>query len=373
VSLRREPFRVLFPLGALIALVGVLPWLLFGLGLSRLWLGVYHAFTMTQAFLVAIAAGFLGTMIPRRTGSAPLSATELTLLALALAAIPAALLYDRLAIAEGAYLLALVTLAHFALSRMRKSQRTVPPSFALIPFALAAGVLGATALLAFTLGAPPEMFALGRALVEQGVLVPLTMALAPMLTPIILDDAPAPEQRQRGLSILHIGIGALFVGSFGAQLAWPRLALFTRGALAACEIFVLSDVVRRARAPGLHRRVYQLAMLLVPIGLLAAAAIPAYHVPLLHLTFIGGLTLLVFAVGAHVTFLHTGHEALARGRPWPIAAVAILTVSATIVRAGAERLSSRYVELLGLAACLWLLAAGLWAIYLAPMLRGRKP
>jgi hypothetical protein len=54
-------------------------------------------------------------------------------------------------------------------------------------------------------------------------------------------------------------------------------------------------------------------------------------------------------VGAHVTFSHTGREALACSRPWPIALVAPLTIGATIARASAERLASRYVETLGLA------------------------
>ena len=368
--LRREPFRLLFPLGALFALLGVLPWLLFGIGLSRLYLGVYHAFTMTQAFLIAIAAGFLGTMIPRRTGSAPLSASELVVLCASLAAIPAALIANRVAVAEVAYLVAVATLAQFALRRLRRSDKKPPPSFVLIPFALADGVAGAALLFASALGAPAWTIAVGRGLVEEGVLLPLVMALAPMLTPIIVDGEAAPETTPRAL---HVAIGALFVATFGAQLAWPRAALATRGLLAAVEIFAIAGVVRRPRAPGLHRRVYQLAMMLVPVGLLAAAARPAYRVPLLHLTFVGGLSLLVFAVGAHVTFLHTGHDALARRRPWPIALVAGLTVAATIVRASAERVAAHYVEMLGLAALLWLTAAAIWALYLAPMMMRKKP
>lgn len=372
VDLRREPFRLLFPLGALLALLGVLPWLLFGTGLSRLWLGVYHAFTMTQAFLVAVATGFLGTMIPRRTGGAPLSSLELTVLTVTLAAIPAALFHDHVAVAEIAYLVAIVTLAQFALRRLRRSHQSVPPSFVLIPFALAAGVLGAASLLASTFGAPAWTIAAGRGLVEEGVLLPLVMALAPMLTPVILDDQRAADSSERRRLWLHGLVGALFLGSFALQLAWPRRALALRGALAAFEIFIVAEIMRRPRVPGLHRRVYQLAMMLVPVGLLAAAVRPAYRVPLLHLTFIGGLSLLVFAVGAHVTFLHTGREALARRRPWPIAVVAALTVAATIVRASAERLSSHYVQMLGLAATLWLTAAALWAVYLGPMLLRRE-
>ncbi|HEX8952518.1 MAG TPA: NnrS family protein, partial [Polyangia bacterium] len=159
--LRREPFRLLFPLGALLALLGVLPWLLFGAGLSRLYLGVYHAFTMTQAFLVAVAAGFLGTMLPRRTGAAPLSPWELALLVGGLAAIPAALFFDRVALAELAYLVALGTLAGFALRRLGRSKQAIPPSFVLIPFALVAGVAGALLLIAASFAAPPWTISVG--------------------------------------------------------------------------------------------------------------------------------------------------------------------------------------------------------------------
>ncbi len=369
-DVRREPFRFLFPLGALLALVGVLPWLLFGAGLSRLYLGVFHAFTMTQAFLLAIAAGFLGTMIPRRTGAAPLSALELFALCASLAAIPAALIADGVAVAEVAYLAAIGTLAQFALRRLRRASRSAPPSFVLIPFAIAAGAVGASLLLAAAFGAPAWTIVIGRGLVEQSVLVPLVMALAPMLTPIILDGEAAPDTTPRWP---HLAVGALFAVSFASELAWPRSAQLLRGALAALVLFFIADVARSPRVPGLHRRVYQLAMAMVPVGLLAAAARPAYRVPMLHLTFVGGLSLLVFAVGAHVTFLHTGHDALARRRPWPIAVVALLTVAATIVRASAERAASHYVQMLGLAAMLWLTAAAMWALYLGPMMLRRSP
>jgi uncharacterized protein involved in response to NO len=369
IALRREPFRILFPLGALLALVGVAPWLLFATGLSRMYLGVFHAFTMTQAFLIAVAAGFLGTMIPRRTGAAPLSAVELVLLAASLAAIPGALIADRLALAEVAYLAAVVTLAQFAVRRVRRTNKPVPPSFVLIPFALAAGLTGASLLLASALGAPAWTIAVGRGLVEQGVLVPLVMALAPMLTPIILDGEAEPDQTR---AWLYTTIGTLYVATFATELKWPRGSQAVRGALAALEIVFVADVARWPRLPGLHRRVYQLAMMMVPIGLFVAAVWPSYRVPLLHVSFVGGLSLLVFAVGAHVTFLHTGREALARGYPWPVAAVASLTMAATIVRASAERVASHFVEMLGLAAALWLTAAALWMIYLGPMMMRRK-
>ena len=372
-DLRREPFRLLFPIGAMLALAGVVPWLAFGLGWSRMWPGRYHALTMTQGFLVAIAAGFLGTMIPRRTSTAPLSTAELAALAMGLGLLPVALYLDHLAIAECAYLVVLVTLVQFALRRMRHAARAappVPPSFVLIPCALASGAAGALLLLASAFGAAPWTAELGRSLAQEGVLLPLVLALAPMLTPILLDGEAAPPTGRRSL---QAALGALFVASFGLQLVSPRLALALRGAVAAFQIGVVADVMRRPRVPGLHRRFYQLAMLVVPAGLLFAAAALPYRVPLLHLTYIGGLSLLVFSVGAHVTFLHTGHDQLARRRPWQLALVALLTLGAAAARVSAERLwSAHYVAALTTAALLWLAATATWAAYLAPMLLKRR-
>lgn len=370
--LRREPFRLLFPVGALLALAAIAPWVLFSAGVTRLWLGVYHALTMTEGFLIAVAAGFLGTMIPRRTGRPPLSALELALIVVALAVVPAALLTDHLAAAQGAYVVALGTLAQFAIRRLRGAGQKVPPSFVLIPFALVGGIGGAALLIASTFGAPAWTIAAGRGLAEEGVLVLLVMALAPMLTPAIVDDQRAALPATPRRLALHGAIGALFLGSFALQLDHPAVAVGIRGALATVEIVIVAGVAHRGQAPGLHRRVYQLAMLLVPTGLLAAALRPAYRLPLLHLTFVGGLSLLVFAVGAHVTFLHTGHESLARRRPWPIALVTALTLLATAARASAERLGAHYVQVLGVAASLWLAAALVWALYLGPMLLPRR-
>jgi uncharacterized protein involved in response to NO len=237
----------------------------------------------------------------------------------------------------------------------------------LIPFALAAGAIGASLLIASAFGGAPWTLATGRALVEEGVLVPLVMALAPMLTPIILDGEAAPQTAGPRLQVV---LGAVFLASFAIDARWGG---GLRGLCAAIEIVGVAGIVRRPRAAGLHRRLYQLAMLLVPLGLITAALVPPFRIPLLHLSFIGGFSLLVFAVGAHVTFMHTGHEALAERRPWPIAVVGALTVAAMLARATAERLwSAHYFGALATAASLWLIAAVIWAAYLAPMLLPRR-
>jgi len=221
--MRREPFQVLFPLAVLLAWAAVLPWVLFGTGLLRAWLGLYHALTMTEGFLVAVAVGFLGTMIPRRTGTSPLSTGELLLCAAGLLAVPLALLLERPAIAQAGYLAVLATLVQFVLRRVRRAKRPAPPSFVLLPLGLAAGATGAALIaLASTVERAGGLLGAGRSLVEEGLPVALVLAVAPMLSPILARGAappdPAPATARR-LRAIHLLAGALFLGSFAVQHA----------------------------------------------------------------------------------------------------------------------------------------------------------
>jgi len=66
---RREPYRILFPLGVVLAWAGVLHWLLLALGIAGEYRSIFHSMAQIQGFIVCFAIGFLFTMIPRRTGT----------------------------------------------------------------------------------------------------------------------------------------------------------------------------------------------------------------------------------------------------------------------------------------------------------------
>jgi uncharacterized protein involved in response to NO len=348
-------------MGVALGAFGVVPWLLFGVGWMRAWPGVFHALTMTEGFLVAVAAGFLGTMLPRRTRSAPMSWLELSIITLALAAVPSALIAGSIVGAQAAYLVALVTLIQFAARRFRSRPM---PSFIFLPMGLLAGVSGALLLMMQS----PWALAAGRSLVEEGLLDGLVLALAPMLMSLIAHDRPPGDRGPRWPWLFGV---VLFAGSFVVQHALnERAGLFLRG-LTVLALLVGAGAWQLPSVPGLHRRLFLLALWLVPLGPLAAAARPALRIPLLHFTFIGGLSLLIFAVSTHVSFLHTGRERLARRQPWPVALVGALTVAAMLARVTAERFSQHYFEALSTAALLWLSGAATWLLFVVPMLRER--
>ena len=93
--------------------------------------------------------------------------------------------------------------------------------------------------------------------------------------------------------------------------------------------------------------------------------------PFLHLTFVGGLSLLIFAVSLHVVYLHTGRERLAHARSWPVILIGALTVAAALARACAEHLADHYTDALALASALWLTGALVWGVSIFLMILRR--
>ena len=74
---RTEPYRVLFPMGMLLAWAGVLHWFLHAVGVTPYYGSVFHSITQIQGFMMCFAVGFLFTMVPRRTGTAGPSAWQM--------------------------------------------------------------------------------------------------------------------------------------------------------------------------------------------------------------------------------------------------------------------------------------------------------
>src|SRR3989338_3766696 len=78
-DLRREPFRICFPLAVLVGLLGVNHWLAYALGWSAMSSGFYHA-GLQVAYMLGFIAGFLLTALPRFSSTPPATSVELSLM-----------------------------------------------------------------------------------------------------------------------------------------------------------------------------------------------------------------------------------------------------------------------------------------------------
>ena len=114
---RSEPFRIFFPLGVVLAWIGIGHWLLYALGMTASYSCLFHGLVQMQAFMMAFAVGFLLTALPRRTQTARVSAGEMTAMAAALITTTVAAMAEKWILAEVAYCGLFVLLLQFAIRR----------------------------------------------------------------------------------------------------------------------------------------------------------------------------------------------------------------------------------------------------------------
>lgn len=420
-SVRRlvaEPYRVLFPLAVLAGMLGVGHWLAYAAGWSGGYSGLFHAGVQMQVYVTGFIAGFLMTAMPRFAGARPASAAETwgtTLLLLAVLAFFAAGLW---VLAQAAFVAVLLSLVAFFARRLagRRGRRggedqrpkAVPPvELVWVPFALLHGLAGA-ALLAGGQGGwlSARAAATGRSMLQEGFVLAVVVGVGGFLAPRLMgtyrlpggpgrsaasprpasasgpgsggglgSDSRAgagsgtkvPSARRR--LALHAAGGALLLASFAAHgFGLRHEADLFRAVLLTGFLVASRTVVPRPRIGDQYVRYVWIAFWMVALGLWAAALLPDHRVAALHLVFVGGYSLMTFAVATMVVASHAGEAKRLRRPAWPLSLTAWGVLTALGLRLAAVVWPGRYFELLGAAAVAWLVAAAAWLAYVAPWL-----
>ncbi|MCW8139224.1 MAG: NnrS family protein [Planctomycetota bacterium] len=372
---RREPYRLLFPLGVVLGWVGVAKWLLLATAGVGTFSSADHAIAQVQGFMMCFAAGFLLTAIPRRTGSAPASAGVVLVVALAPTLTTIAAVLERFAWSQAAWLVLVATLVGFVVRRLRggaAARRRPPVAFVWVPLSFLMGLAGSLLMAFRALG--PEwrpLHTVGKGLLVQGMFVGLILGVGSMVIPLITRATAPPDASPRDRLALggHLLGALLLAGSFVVEeYVDARAGLGLRGLVALVVLVGAARLVRRPTVPGLHRWLVWLGAWCVPLGLLLAAAFPSQRTGALHLVFLGGFATLAFAVAVHVTLAHAGDERLLLGRPWQVVALGLLLVAALAFRLGVSFDPARLWLWLGLSSVAFLLATAAWIALAAPRL-----
>ncbi len=380
---RREPYRLLFPLGVALAWTGVGHWLLHAVGILANYRPVFHAMVQIQGFLMCFATGFLFTMIPRRTGSAPPEVWQMFIAIGAPLVTAAAAWSQHWLIAQGSWLVLAFTLIGFAVRRFisSTSRRRPPNSFVWIPVGLLMGISGSLMGGAYGVLGTDYLWlhTLGLVLLTQGMFTAFILGVGGLAIPLMTrGEAPADGQsspRDYLVRVLHIVAAALLVIGFVIEVrGWPSAGRFLRAVVVLAELLLGVGLWKPPSQPGWNRRLLWISAWMLPLGYFLAAALPGQYKAGLHVAFIGGFALLSLSVSTQVVLGHGGHQQQMTGRPWQVGAIGGLVGSAIMGRALVDFDPSHFFLWLGLSAGAFLAATLVWVLFLVPkLLPGSAP
>jgi uncharacterized protein involved in response to NO len=372
---RREPYLLLFPLGALLAWAGVLPWFFFALGATRLYLpmleavgyrAAFHPIAQIEGFLTCFVGGFLFTFIPRRTGTGPPAWWQMSV---ALAAPVAAVVFawfEWWLAAQAAWLALLAVLVGFAARRIASRRHAIPPSLVWVVMGLSMGVAG-SALAGLGMALDQHAFWLhlvGRGLLWQGLFTGLVLGIGGVLLPAVTRgvDVGAEHPPRAWAYALHAALALAFAGTFFLeQFVSVPIAYALRAAIALSVVIGSLEGLHAPTLPGLHRRVALWSVWMLPAGYLWVAVAPEHRRAGLHLVFLGCFTVLVLAVSTQVALSHAGRPEPLRRAPWQLVVSCALVAAALVGRVLLEVDPPHFHLWLGASAAAFLSATVPWA------------
>ena len=378
-----EPYRLLFPLGALIGIASVSLWPLFVYGAIASYPGIPHARMMIEGFAACFILGVLGTALPHMLEAPRFTLREILLVMTGLLSACALHLEGRHPAGDLTFAGTLAVFIGCALARALRRKDRPPPGLLAVLLGLLCAITGAAlqALYVWT-PLPAFVFPFSKLLLYQGFLLLPVIGVGAYILPVFIGyprrQSPVALQQRPNAWAMEMRIlalmSALVLASFAVEAAGhTRIGHLAR--LAAVLWFFARNlpVHRRHQNPGSMAWLTRLALLALPIGYALLAAWPSAPLAWLHIVFISGLGLLITAVATRVIVAHGGFQHLFAAR-WP----ALWWVFGLVTLAMATRVSADWMPdarftHYAYAALSWIAAMLLWLLTMRRFLFATEP
>jgi uncharacterized protein involved in response to NO len=365
-----EPFRIFFPAGVLLGVVGVSLWVLFYLGAGIPYPNVAHARLMIEGFMASFIFGFLGTAGPKITSAPHFSLSEVTTIFTLDLLAAGAHSGSAHRLGDICFAICLFFFARSLAKRFRQRKDSPPPNFVLVALGLVSGLAGAT-LIAFSEAAQySRAYQFGGALLNECFVLLPVLGVAPFFIARLLDlpMAELPESRAFPSGWLRQAafaglMGITIIASFWIDiLNLPTVGGWIR--VAAIAFYVVTRLPFRGRT--FLADCLRVGIMSILAGFIVVALFPIYRVGALHIVFITGFNFIAFTVAIRVVFGHSGNAHLFRKRLPFFLAVSFLISFAMFSRYVADLTpKARTIHLIA-AAAFWLIATLIWMVKVIP-------
>jgi uncharacterized protein involved in response to NO len=385
-ELRNEPFRLLFPLGFMLASLGIGVWIPYWIRPEAFpYPGQGHAMLQIQGFLLCFILGFLMTMLPKVMGVPPVGPLQLALfppafLALAVCAwIPAP---RAQAAAQLLHLFLIGNFLAFILMRWKKRRGTPPAQFVFIPMAMAADLAGTVMrLLVVTHSTDANLHRAAILLQYQAFPLLLVLGIGGFLLPKLFGSATVDPKdlrnQPRNPMGMPLAMGALFLAGFAVEEFAAGLAPGDSGLRLGYALragvwawFILG----RLRLPWISRTLpaylaaTRFSLYAMGAGMVLPIFLPRYLIAWEHLIFVSGILWLTLSIASRVMAAHGGRPEMLEGLRKRSIAFGSLIALAALARVTADVWQWGHWLHLACASLLALAALAIWGRIFLPMI-----
>jgi uncharacterized protein involved in response to NO len=376
MSLRFDPYRAMFPIGLFMGAWGVGSWLLYGFNITTIYPGTYHATIMIGGFLFLFALGFLMTAIPAFTETQSANSAELGFAILLSAMLALAGVADRPILFHRILFAQMVALIIFGARRILKRNDNPPPSFVFVGLGILFGVFGVGIICLDDVGFMSGSWRLlGHGLFFQGMMLSLVLGVGSRLIPALTgwEDPPlvqiAPSIQinleSKFLSaqiLLLLGLAGFLTTSFFLEaFVNIQVGRILRAIVTTIIAIRFWKIYKFPLEKTWLSRWLWTSGWCVSIGLWGYALFPSYGIHLLHITFVGGFSLMTLMIATRVTLAHGGHGYGLEGSSKVLKWAGILILSAMVTRVLAPFTMNAYRTHLGYASLAWIVAIIFWS------------
>jgi uncharacterized protein involved in response to NO len=378
-ELCRNPYKLFFALASLCLSYGCLTWVRASLLDASIDAVNLHTQIFMGGFLTFAIWGFLLTALPRFSQTDYLKPSELMAFIIFSISMLLSFIFNHEGFFWLSVFLSWLQLLRFGVERFKKRQQNPPHTFILVGLGLLMGVVGSFLFLFeedhFDVWAKLFYF--------DGLVLAMVLGVGGRLiagilghTEIVLEQRNQYENNAHFFKSIPIAlklIALFFVISFifeGFELT--RIAYFIRAIIISYMGIYYWRIHKLLQTKKWQARMTKLAgwFLLVAIWLQLIFFEYAIHVR--HLIYIGCYCLLTVMVASRVVVAHSELSLEIESRKWPYLVIGILISLAALTRASAILMPQTYLNHLGYAAIVLLLASLLWPLFMLPIMFGLK-
>ena len=381
-----EPYRLLFPLGVLAGIFGISHWLLYALGFLKDYSAVFHSSIQTQLYVSLFIFGFLMTAGPRFAGAPHATPGEMAVFLALFLSVFICLILAYWLLSELLFIVLLLRLGLFLFQRMLKRGLYKPPAeFIWIPIGILCGVIGAALSIAGRAGfLSAEALAIGKPMKEQGFILAVVLGVGGFLGPRLMgfsgfmqpselrSMAAAQKSRHQRMKV-HFFAGINLLVSFWLEgKGWIAVAYSLRAVIVTAELLWTTAIFRFPVAKELFARLLWFSLWMVITGYWGSALFPMLRKEMLHISFIGGFSAMIFSVATMVILSHAGEGEKLKKPLWALRIAAAGAFFALVFRLTASFFPAHYFGWLAAASACWLAAGFCWLWFIIPKLMRRR-